>query len=88
MKISDEVKLTKQHQITIPKRICEALQLHGGERLELTVMPGNRLELKPKKMIDADDQAYLLGKEILEAEAQIREGKTADWSDIKKQHGL
>lgn len=83
-----EVKLTTQHQITIPKRVCETLRLQGGDRLEIVVMPGHKLLLKPKKLIDADDAAYRLGQEILEAERQIKRGQTALWSDVKRRHGL
>lgn len=83
-----EVKLTAQHQITIPKRVCEELQLRGGDRLEILVTPDRKLVLKPRKMIDADDAAYRLGREILEAEEQIKQGKVVRWSDVKKHHGL
>jgi len=83
-----EVKLTSQHQITIPKRVCERLHLRGGDRLEIAVMPDRRLLLKPKKLIDADDAAYRLGKEILEAEGQIKRGQTVAWSEVKRRHRL
>ena len=83
-----EVKLTSQHQITIPKGVCEALHLQGGDRLEILVMPGGELLLKPKKLIDADDPAYRLGREILKAEEQIGEGQTTSWSEIKRKHDL
>ena len=83
-----EVKLTTQHQITIPKSVCEQLHLRGGDRLEVRIMPDRRLLLKPKKLIDADDPAYRLGKEILEAEAQIKQGKTVLWSEMKRRHRL
>ena len=83
-----EVKLTTQHQITIPKRVCEELQLEGGDRLEIVVMPGHKLLLKPKKMIDTDDAAYRLGKEILEAESQIGKGRVTRWSEVKRRHRL
>jgi AbrB family looped-hinge helix DNA binding protein len=85
---SEEVKLTSQHQITIPKRVCEMLRLRGGDRLEIVIMAGQKLLLKPKRSIDADDPAYRLGREILEAEEQIKRGETANWSDIKRKHGL
>ena len=85
---SGEVKLTSQHQITIPKRVCERLHLKGGDRLEVSVTSDRRLLLKPKKLIDADDAAYQLGREILEAERQIKQGKTVPWSDIKRRHRL
>lgn len=83
-----EVKLTAQHQITIPKRICERLHLRGGDRLEVVVMPGHKLLLKPKKLIDVDDPAYRLGKEILEAERQIKRREVARWSEVKRRHRL
>ena len=84
----DEVKLTSQHQITIPKRICEQLRLRGGDRLEVKVTPDRKLMLKPKKLIDADDPAYRLGREILEAEEQIKRGEAMPWSEIKRRHRL
>lgn len=85
---TDEVKLTRQHQITIPKRVCEALKLRGGDRLEVIIMSGQKLFLKPKKLIDADDPAYRLGQEILKAEEQIKRGEVVPWSEVKRQHGL
>lgn len=86
--MTQEVKLTSQHQITIPKRICQELQLQGGDRLEVVVISGHKLLLKPKKLIDADDAAYRLGKEILQAEAQIKQGKVVPWSEVKRRHRL
>ncbi len=85
---SGEVKLTSQHQITIPKRVCDRLHLKGGDRLEVSVTSDRKLLLKPKKLIDADDAAYRLGQEILEAEQQIKQGKTVPWSEIKRRHRL
>jgi AbrB family looped-hinge helix DNA binding protein len=88
MRTAEEVKLTRQHQITIPKRICEVLRLQGGDRLEVVVLPGEKLLLKPKKLIDADDPAYRLGQEILEAERQIKRGEIVPWSEVKRRHRL
>lgn len=85
---SGEVKLTVQHQITIPKRVCERLHLRGGDRLEVMITSDRKLLLKPKRLIDADDAAYRLGKEILEAERQIKRGKVVPWSEIKRRHHL
>lgn len=83
-----EVKLTSQHQITIPKSVCQALHLEGGDRFEIVVIAGRKLLLKPKKLIGADDPAYRLGREILEAERQIKRGEVTPWLDVKRQHGL
>ena len=85
---TEEVKLTRQHQITIPKRVCTAMRLQGGDRLEVIMMPGHKLVLKPKKLIDADDPAYRLGREILEAERQIKRGEVIPWDEVKRRHGL
>ena len=85
---SGEVKLTSQHQITIPKRLCDRLHLKGGDRLEIAVTADRKLLLKPKKLIDADDAAYRLGKEILEAEQQIKRGEVVPWSEVKRRHRL
>ncbi len=85
---TQEVTLTRQHQITIPKRVCDTLRLQGGDRLEVIIMSGHKLLLKPKRLIDADDPAYRLGQEILEAERQIKRGETVPWSEVKRQHGL
>ncbi len=83
-----EVKLTTQHQITIPKQVCEKLHLRGGDRLEIAVTRDRKLMLKPKRLIDADDPAYRLGKEILQAEEQIKRGKVVSWADVKRRHRL
>ena len=85
---TDEVKLTRQHQITIPKGVCEILRLQGGDRLEIVILSGQKLLLKPKKLIDVDDPAYRLGSEILEAEQQIKRGRVVRWDEVKRQHGL
>ncbi len=85
---SQEVKLTSQHQITIPKRVCDALHLRGGDRLEVVMTPDRKLLLKPKQLIDVDDPAYRLGREILEAEDQIKKGKVVSWSEVKRRHRL
>ena len=83
-----EVRLTRQHQITIPKRVCEELRLQGGDRLEVVIMPGEQLLLKRKHLIDANDPAYQLGREILEAERQIKRKDTVSWNKVKRSHGL
>ena len=85
--VMQEVKLTSQHQITIPKRVRQALKLHGGDLLQI-IVSGRNLLLKPKKLIDADDPAYQLGKDILEAEAQIKRGEGVPWSEVKRRHRL
>ena len=88
IKETGEVKLTAQHQITIPKRVCEQLHLRGGDRLEVVITSNRKLLLKPKKLIDADDAAYLLGREMLEAEQQIKRGEVVPWSEVKRRHRL
>lgn len=88
MSSMQEVTLTRQHQITIPKAICASLHLEGGDRFEMVIVSGNKLLLKQKKLIDVDDPAYQLGQEILEAERQIERGEVVEWSDVKRRHDL
>lgn len=83
-----EVKLTSQHQITIPKQVCDLLRLKGGDRLEISILADQKMILQPKKLIDTDDPAYALGREILDAEKQIKKGQTVSWTDIKRKHKL
>lgn len=85
---SHEVKVTRQHQITIPRGICRAMRLKGGERLEVRLLGNDRLLLRHRKMVDTDDPAYRLGREILEAERQIRKGETISWSEVRRRHRL
>ena len=51
-------------------------------------MPDRKLLLKPKKLIDIGNPAYRLGKEILEAEEQIKKGKVVPWHEVKRRHRL
>ncbi len=88
MSKTSEVKLTRQHQITIPMSVCQELDLQGGDRLQIVIMPGQEMLLKPKKLIDANDEAYRLGREILGAEDEIKHGKVTTWADVKKRHRL
>ncbi len=83
-----EVKLTSQHQITIPKQVCDFLGLKGGDRLEISILSDQKMILQPKKLIDRHDPAYILGREILDAEKQIKKGQTVPWRDIKRKHNL
>ena len=68
--------------------VCDALKLKGGDRLEIIITADHRLLLKPKKLIDADDPAYRLGQEILDADGQIQRGEVVPWDAVKRQHGL
>ncbi len=51
-------------------------------------MANKKFLLKPKKLIDTDDPAYRLGKEILQAERQIKRGTVVPWTEIKRRHRL
>ena len=83
-----EVMLTRQRRITIPKPVCQALHLAGGDHLEIVVMPGHRLLLKPSKAAGAGTRVSRLGREILEAERQIKSGHVVPWHEVKRRHGL
>lgn len=83
-----EVTLTRQRRITIPRPVCQAAHLAGGDHLEIVVMPGHRLLLKPRKANGADKPVSRLGQEILEAERQIKRGHVVPWREVKRRHGL
>jgi AbrB family looped-hinge helix DNA binding protein len=86
--VAEVVKLTSQHQITIPKRIREALGLHGGDRLELVATDDQRIMLRRTQLINEDDPAYQLAQQIVESERQIAKGNVVPWSEIKRRHKL
>ena len=83
-----EVTLTRQRRITIPRPVCQALHLAGGDHLEIIVMPGHRLLLKPRKITSTDTPVSRLGREILAAERQIKRGHVVPWHEVKRRHNL
>jgi len=81
-------KLGQRRQVVIPKDICDALGLNIGDYVEVNRVKGT-VVIKPKKLVDADD---LLTREeeaaVKEGEAELRQGKSKPWSQIKHELGL
>jgi len=76
-------KIGQRRQVVIPKEIFEALDLKTGDFVEVTQVK-RTVVIKPKKLVDADD--VLTPEEeavIRKGEAQLRQGKSKSWSQIK-----
>lgn len=87
------VRITRNFQISIPKRVREALGLQEGDLIEVEERDG-AIVLLPKKLIDAD-QAWFWSQEWQkgerEAEDDIRAGRVSgpfkNARDLKKRLG-
>jgi AbrB family looped-hinge helix DNA binding protein len=80
-------KLGQRRQIVIPKEICDALGLNVGDYVEVNRVKGT-VVIKPKKLVDADD--VLTPEEevaVVKGEAELRQGKSKSWSQIKHELG-
>ena len=56
--------LTTKGQVTIPKQVREALKLHAGDRIEITVTEKNEAIITPvsKKVDDVYGKLYKKGR--------------------------
>ena len=73
--IVQEVKVTRNYQITIPKAIAEKVGLRIGDRV-LVSYENNEIKIIPKKvnLLEAiKEMKPKLGKEIKDADKEIRE---------------
>ena len=80
-------KLGQRRQVVIPKDICDALGLNVGDYVEVNRVKGT-VVIKPKKLVDADD--VLTPEEeatVMKGEAELRQGKSKSWSQIKHELG-
>jgi AbrB family looped-hinge helix DNA binding protein len=80
-------KLGQRRQVVIPKDICDALGLNVGDYVEVNRVKGT-VVIKPKKLVDADD--VLTPEEeatVMKGEAELRQGKSKPWSQIKHELG-
>jgi antitoxin MazE len=72
-------KVTRNHQVSIPKEIRDRLNLHEGDYVEVEERDGE-IVMVPKKLIDAD-QAWFWTPEWQagerEAEEDLRAGRVA-----------
>ena len=80
-------KLGQRRQVVIPKDICDALGLNVGDYVEVNRVQGT-VVIKPKKLVDADD--VLTPEEeatVMKGEAELRQGESKSWSQIKHELG-
>jgi AbrB family looped-hinge helix DNA binding protein len=76
-------KVGQRRQVVIPKEIFEALGLQTGDFVEVTKVK-NTVVIKPKKIVDADDELTPEEEAIVrKGEQQLRQGKSKSWSQIK-----
>lgn len=77
-------KLGKRRQVVIPKEICDELDLHEGDFVEVKRAKGAVL-IKPKKGVDPED---VLTPEdetsIKRGLEQLKRGEYVDWDELKK----
>lgn len=81
-------KLGQRRQVVIPKDICDALGLNIGDYVEVNRVKGT-VVIKPKKLVDADDMLTPEEESVVaEGEAELRQGRSRPWSQIKHELGL
>jgi AbrB family looped-hinge helix DNA binding protein len=64
-------KVTRNHQVSIPKEIRDRLNLHEGDYVEVEERDGE-IVMVPKKLIDAD-QAWFWSPEWQAGEREVDE---------------
>ena len=80
-------KLGQRRQVVIPKDICDALGLNVGDYVEVNRVKGT-VVIKPKKLVDADDVLTPAEEAtVMKGEAELRQGKSKSWSQIKHELG-
>ena len=81
-------KLGQRRQVVIPKDICDALGLNVGDYVEVNQVKGT-VVIKPEKLVDANDVLTPAEEAIVaEGEAELRQGESKPWSQIKDELGL
>lgn len=78
------VKSSQGRQVTIPKKVWDALKLNAVEFFEITE-EGGRIVLSPTQNVDEDQKAYLSDEVQAEVRAglkEIAEGKTKRFDTV------
>ena len=77
-------KLGKRRQVVIPKEICDELDLHEGDFVELA-RRGNTVVVKPKKLVDADELLTPADEaSIRRGEAQLKRGEGIPLDEVRR----
>ena len=70
------VKISSQGQVKVPKNVLKQLNISPGDYIEFEVVEGNVVMVKPKKLINAN-QEWFWTKEWQEGEKEVEEDKKA-----------
>ncbi len=70
-------KLSSKNQITIPKKVVEALGLESGDRLGLEVEDERIILIRPSKVANPTEELYGSLKKKLDAVEAIRDFRKA-----------
>lgn len=81
-KVKKLIRVTTNNQVAIPAFIVRDLKLAKGSYLEVRE-EGNEIIMKPMRLVDADDYATYEAA-IKKGRAQVKEGETEDWENVKK----
>lgn len=77
-------KVGQRGQVVIPKSLRTELGLHEGDFVEVTIHKGTVL-IKPKKVVDPEEVLTSEDREsIRRGFAQLKQGKSVPWEDVKK----
>ena len=81
------VKISPKHQVVIPKKIFEHLNLAPGDLVDVS-LEDNYIVVKPKKVVDPED-AWFYSKEtqadLRQALKEVSEGKVGPPLKTRKQ---
>jgi AbrB family looped-hinge helix DNA binding protein len=76
-------RLGQRRQVIIPKDVCEALDLHEGDFVEVKRAKGAVI-IKPKKLVDPDDVLTPAEEKIVrKGQHQLKRGQSRPWKQIK-----
>ncbi len=81
-------KLGQRRQVVIPKEICEELDLHEGDFVEVKLTKG-AVVIRPKKLVDPDDTLTPEEEKIVERGfKQLKRGDYVTWEELKNELDL
>ena len=94
-----KVTLRDRRQITLPRKVCEALKIEPGDHLELQISEsGDALIIRPSRMVALDAlralqqalaESGITEEELLESGRQVREELVREkWPHLFPSHGV
>ena len=83
MALSEDATITSKGQVTIPKRVRDALDLEPGEEVEFVVSESGELRLRRKR--DPMDRLREVRERLAPLEvdvAELRQQSKAEWDSV------